>query len=129
MWICVLPVGFAPMASAVPWLCVQCHGVVVEPTQLCLPLMAHPAPCHCLPLPTRPCCLPPVACPLSLPAACRCLPPVTACPPAQVFDIEKHWWALKMVELGHKVLYMDAGAPLPAAAAAAAVLYMDAGAA
>ena len=27
----------------------------------------------------------------------------------QVYDIEKHWWGLRMVELGHRVLYMDSG--------------------
>jgi hypothetical protein len=40
-------------------------------------------------------------------AACP-LPPAPCS--LQVFDIQKHWWALKLVEQGHKVLYMDAGA-------------------
>ena len=27
-----------------------------------------------------------------------------------MFDIEKHWWGMRMVELGHRVLYCDSGA-------------------
>ena len=45
-----------------------------------------------------------------------------AAPTLQVFDVEKHWWALRAIERGYKALYLDSGAPLPAAAAAAAVL-------
>ena len=35
----------------------------------------------------------------------------------QIFDASKHWWALRAIERGFKVLYLDSGAPAAAAIA------------
>jgi hypothetical protein len=40
----------------------------------------------------------------------------------QIFDVSKHWWAMRAIERGFKVLYLDSGAPAAAAIDAAAAM-------